>query len=681
MQGVLIASASAAVKNSLGAILQKGRTVHHCRTVADCLSLSTAQHFDYIFVDDVFEDGNAQELVRRLSSIGYSIELIPIVMSSDRLHTEQFTQFGVKYCITKPFNVEEVEKVLEDLEELIELRELPLESPDAETKADTKKSSFSGASLSDGAESVPESVDVREVSQRLKRLIGRLSNREDLLRAFADSIREQFDVDNTVILLPGEKTASFTIKVGHNVPFEVVEQFFIPYDDPLMAKVIRLGEPIWVHDKERLGKRNAITAMRYGERLNIQVLCPVLSRGRMLALVGISRFHRYENSPDLINLLRLFITFFGEALENTEMYEKAEEAENRYRTILDAAPYACLSVTPNGQVTYINPSAEAFVGQATEDVMFQRVEKVNTHIADIAWESIETGQSVSARTRYIKQMPVTLSAIPLPDSNSGGALVILEAGDQEGSDTEIREEKAESEIESAGQSNNVWGGISRVIAHNFKNALVPIKTCAELLPERYNSEAFRQSFFSVVQDNITQMDRWIKQLLQYGQMHTSASAEDIIDMHNAVEEALEAVAGKYSDVKIDIQKDYAENDRVNADAAQLEEALEEILKNAFEAVQDVPEPYMKINTQVQENEGVYISILDNGGGFGKIKSSEAREPCVTDKLHGLGMGLACAEKLLKLQGADLNIENADGGARITIKFPDLVNESLEAEQK
>ena len=683
MQGVMIATTQPAVKNSLAAILQQGRTVHHCRSISECLSSATAQHFDYIFVDDVFEDGDAHQLVRRLSTLGYTLEIIPILMSSEKLYTEPFEEYGVKYCITKPFKVEEVENVVSRLEELFSLYEIPLQYSGDDMRNEELPGRPPGNGKTSPAPPGLEDVDVREVSQRLKRLLSRMSNRDDLVKAFADSIQEQFDADNTVMLLPLEGTASFSVHTAHDVSEDVKKQFCISYDDPLVNKLIRIGEPTWVYDRERLGKKNAIAATRYGERLNIEVLCPILSRGRLLAMVGISRFHRFENNPDLINLLRLFITFFAEALENTEVYEKTDSAGKMYRSIIDAMPSGCIAVSADGRVSHVSPKAEEILGEPVEGMVNQRVEKINTHIADAARQCIATGEQVTSRVKVINRRDLRLSAVPMDGPCRGSSLVIVEEPEPEiGSSAEESSEaataghsiaeKADRDYES--ELKAVWSDISSVVAHNFKNALVPIKTCAELLPERYDSEEFRQSFFSVVQDNISQVDRWIKQLLDFGQTEKNAEHGETFKIHDSIETALQKQLSKDDYEKIEIVKNYDDQDLVKADTNQLKTVFTEIIKNAVEAMHETAEPQLEIETACSDGK-VKALIKDNGKGLKDIDSYRAKQPCVTTKLNGLGMGLACAEKITAIYGGELSITNGDSGTVVSVSFPKDENAS------
>jgi len=77
MQGVLLVSADPAVRASLRVILQEGRTIHERATVGEAIALAAGRRMDLVFVDDVFLDGTAADLVRELNRLGYGYQIVP----------------------------------------------------------------------------------------------------------------------------------------------------------------------------------------------------------------------------------------------------------------------------------------------------------------------------------------------------------------------------------------------------------------------------------------------------------------------------------------------------------------------------------------------------------------------------------------------------------------------------
>lgn len=407
MQGALIVSADPVVRRSLAAVLQPGRAVSEAKTMSECLARAAAERFDFIFIDGIFADGTSEELAFRLNGLGYELEIIPVLLSQEELYEQPFRQYGVRCTIGKPFNVQQVKQVTEQVEEIARLSDKVIRHAQESVLDDTCEV----ASPTPFPQTSSE-IDVREVSQRFRRLLARLQSREDLVRAFADSLQEQFDVDNVIVLLPATGRPVYEIGYG-DVLDEVRSQFFLPFNDSLLKSLIRLGEPVWVYDCERLGRINACAAIRCGERLNIQILCPVLYRGRLKAVIGLSRLHRYTNNPALLSLLRLFLTFFAEALENSYLYEKVAADGEIHRAILEAFGSGMVAVSSAGMITYANPAAESLLGLTNEELLEQPVEKVGSIAAHHARTCLEEGKGTESESVSLAGETVLVSAMPL----------------------------------------------------------------------------------------------------------------------------------------------------------------------------------------------------------------------------------------------------------------------------
>ncbi len=659
MQGVLIASADAAVRKSLNLILCEGRTVHECCSASDCLAVAAGQKLDYIFVDGIFEDGNGEDLAQRLHALGYGVEIIPILLNREPLYLQPFLKFGIRHSVAKPFEVQQVRAVMEQIEEVASLLDNHLPFENLESRASDNRQGAADFVSPDPWEGSRE-VDVREISQRFRRLLARSLRQDDLVHAFADGMQEQFDVDNVVVLMPAAQTPDFRISCG-NVSEAIKEQFFIPFNSPLVTALIRLGEPIWVHERERLGRQNALTAMRYGERLGVQVLCPVLSGGRLLAIIGLSRFHRYSNSPVLLSLLRLFLTFFSKALENARLYDRVFTAEQTYRSMVDALPVGAVAVSADGRIRHLNPAAAQLLKLQADEMEDLPVERAGSRLADLARRVLAGAAPDGSRRIPGGRHLLEVTAVPMDPGSDGGALLIL---------SPVKTPAPETQPEHAGTDpDQVWRSMSSAVAHNFKNALVPVKTCTELLPERYDSADFRNSFFSVVQESIGRMDGWIDQMLRFGSLGGQGDIPfENIEVGECLELAVASALKKFPSLKVRVDRTYDENAVVRGDSEELERVFYELVVNALDALQDTAEP--RLDLRVAAGEGsLTVEIADNGRGFDKAEQAVAFAPFTTGKLSGLGLGLAYVKQVVSARGGQVGICSQGGGTKMSITLP------------
>ncbi len=662
MQGVLVVSSNTAIRKSLSAVLQDGRMVRDCRTLSECLHIAAAEKLDMIFVDDVFEDGTAEELVARLNALGYGFEMIPLLLVCDTIHTQPFRSYGVRYFLEKPFKVDAVQQVVQQVDEIARMSQAAMDFARESAVHGGGPESGSRGNRG-GSEDSAVNVDVREVSQRFRRLMARLQSRQDLVRAFADSMQEQFDVDNVVVLLPATGKPVFEIVAGQ-VASEIRQQFFIPLDEPLVRSLVRLGEPVWVHECERLGRENTVTAIRYGERLNIQVLCPVLSRGRLRALVGLSRFHRYQNSLELVSLLRLFLTFFAEALENAELYENAATAGETYRGMIDALPMGALAVSVDGRITHLNPKAAEILATASDELVGQPVERAGSMLAHCAHTVLDTECDTDWQTVRIGGAPyrVGASRIEGGDESHEGVLVTVQEEIVEGAQQEA------VAVENRAFDQKLWDDMTRAVAHNFKNSFVPVQTCAELLPQRYQEESFRDFFLQTVRENIGRINQWIDQLLSFSRLEEESDWANV-SVNEIIGRVLDEVLGQFPETHLDCSKELSRNDTVRGCSAVLERMFREIFRNAVEAVQDVASPEMTVKS-TEEDGLLTIEILDNGSGFNPEAGKDPLRPFSTGKLSGnLGLGLAYAHRAARLHNGELEFDReGENGQRTVVRI-------------
>ncbi|EFM11669.1 integral membrane sensor signal transduction histidine kinase [Paenibacillus curdlanolyticus YK9] len=115
---------------------------------------------------------------------------------------------------------------------------------------------------------------------------------------------------------------------------------------------------------------------------------------------------------------------------------------------------------------------------------------------------------------------------------------------------------------------------------------------------------------------------------------------------------------------------------VVADAAQTEEAIHNVLRNALEAM---PEGGQLMITLSGGKRGAVIAIRDTGIGIERQHLQRVTEPFFTTKSGkemNFGLGLAYSSQLMNRQGGELRVESERGsGTTVTFSFPSLKRSS------
>jgi signal transduction histidine kinase len=111
---------------------------------------------------------------------------------------------------------------------------------------------------------------------------------------------------------------------------------------------------------------------------------------------------------------------------------------------------------------------------------------------------------------------------------------------------------------------------------------------------------------------------------------------------------------------------------IKVDNQALNNVMTNILNNAIEAVKEVDEPEIELNT-LKKNNFIMISMKDNGLGIKKNLMSKIFIPLYTTKPGKLGMGLPIARKLSFEMDGRIEIESKFGSgaeARLWFKTQD-----------
>ncbi len=140
-------------------------------------------------------------------------------------------------------------------------------------------------------------------------------------------------------------------------------------------------------------------------------------------------------------------------------------------------------------------------------------------------------------------------------------------------------------------------------------------------------------------------------------------------------EVIAEVADLYQDqdVPLELKLDLQDIPILEADAGRMRQVFHNLIRNALEAMENTPEPSLKISTRYicdEEMELVDIKVEDVGTGFLEEIVEEAFDPYVTSKAKGTGLGLAIVKKLVEEHGGRITARNRQiGGAEINVLLP------------
>jgi two-component system sensor histidine kinase HupT/HoxJ len=104
---------------------------------------------------------------------------------------------------------------------------------------------------------------------------------------------------------------------------------------------------------------------------------------------------------------------------------------------------------------------------------------------------------------------------------------------------------------------------------------------------------------------------------------------------------------------------------------QIQQVIINLVQNASDATEGLPEPTLNISTEVNENE-IVILFRDNGPGISEQAMSKLFDPFYTTKPvgKGTGLGLSISYGIVERHGGTLSVSNApEGGAEFKLCLP------------
>lgn len=208
------------------------------------------------------------------------------------------------------------------------------------------------------------------------------------------------------------------------------------------------------------------------------------------------------------------------------------------------------------------------------------------------------------------------------------------------------------------------GYMAAGMAHEIKNALVPLKTLTELLAVSGKDEAFIAKFNELVPKEIDRINRLSTDLLHY-----SRPAEPVfeyLDVNDVVSEVAKFLEVQAKKRNILISESLSKVAEVKADKQKLIEVFTNLILNAIEAMTG---GNITLST-FEKDDKVVVEIADNGPGIPEENLKRIFVPFFTTKKEGTGMGLAITQRIVADHGGTIDLQSTHGlGTRFFLSFP------------
>ena len=212
------------------------------------------------------------------------------------------------------------------------------------------------------------------------------------------------------------------------------------------------------------------------------------------------------------------------------------------------------------------------------------------------------------------------------------------------------------------------------VSHDLRAPLRHITSFAKLVQmesaEQLNEEA--QGFLGNVVESAALMGRMLDGLLALSRVGVAPLSPQPVALDMVLDAACTAVQARYPGRKVEWQS-ARELPTVPTDAALLQQALTELLDNAWKFTAKIEQPQVALSGEAADG-GVRLLLRDNGAGFSTQQVERLGLPFV--RLHsaqqfpGVGLGLALARKCVLRLGGTLSLQSApQQGCTVVLELP------------
>jgi nitrogen fixation/metabolism regulation signal transduction histidine kinase len=216
-----------------------------------------------------------------------------------------------------------------------------------------------------------------------------------------------------------------------------------------------------------------------------------------------------------------------------------------------------------------------------------------------------------------------------------------------------------SEIEREG----AWRDMAKQVAHEIRNPLTPMKLIVQHLemirkqrPENLEEYLIRSN--KVLLDQIDNLEKIVSEFANFAKMPQKAMSEKFVlnDVVSSVANLFNQKSeGRHIDFSLNIP-----NERfvIYADRSLLIGALNNLVKNAIQALPDDRDGHIEVNLYRQKDIAI-IKISDNGSGIPKEIQDKIFSPNFTTKAYGSGIGLLITKNIIQAMNGKIYFETEE----------------------
>ncbi len=315
---------------------------------------------------------------------------------------------------------------------------------------------------------------------------------------------------------------------------------------------------------------------------------------------------------------------------------------------------AVIAVGRDRVITTFNVYAEKLLKLPASKVIKQPADKLPEPLCKLIDRALASGNAEEREEISWKDTRLMASAFASGKPRAGVAIVLHDLGPVQSLERNIRQLDRLASV----------GALSASMAHEIKNAMVAVRTFADVLV----NENKNADLADIVRRELQRIDGIVGQMLRLAGPAKPNLAP--VRLHGLLEHAMRLVEHTTGAKNLRLRQDFnARTDIVAGDEYQLHQAFLNLFFNAIEAMESGGE--LRVKTEfLEKSHAVLISVADNGSGVAAENLPRLFDAFFTTKQQGTGLGLPITKRIIEEHKGDITVESEpDKGTTFHVRLP------------
>ncbi len=513
-------------------------------------------------------------------------------------------------------------------------------------------------------------INKKEIILNINRIIFSSLDIRDVYQTMSDELLKVIDFDRMSVTLIAEDNnlyENFVLSKDYGYT-DLKEGVLYPMEGSLMKRVVQFRQPVIVEDTSK-GRFNT-DGVLYREGIHSRLGYPLEHKGRVIGSVNFGSKRKDYYSKKHIAFFSQIAPQLAMAIENTRLFNKTKEAEEKYRTVIESSPDIIFECTREGEFLLMSPSVEKITGYPANQFYDNRGygitlcheedrEGVRREVLQLLNGQSDSLMDIEFRVIHRRGHVVWLSLEMLPVKQNDGITGV------EGFCRDITERKKLDELKD---------NLIRDVTHELKTPVAKIEMAIDMFersitPE--NGKALRRNsqINEILRNNVNRLKNSIKNILDISGLESGAVPLKLSDIslielvEQIVYERKNAALAKNNVLTHQL---HFQIPSIRADRDLIYHLINHLVDNAIKFTEQG-----KIVISARTiSDAVEVTVSDTGRGLDEKTREMVFEKFYkeTPSAFGAGIGLSICKSIVQKHKGRIWVESEGKGRGSQFKF-------------